>query len=94
MTIDEQFNNLSEKLHLVLKTQNRLRRENAQLKAELETQKKENEKAQSKIGELTQQVSILKLATGDMNERDKKAFEREINRYIKEIDKCIAYLGK
>jgi hypothetical protein len=29
-----------------------------------------------------------------MNEKDKREFERKINQYIKEIDKCIAFLGQ
>jgi hypothetical protein len=29
-----------------------------------------------------------------MSQKDKKDFERKINQYIKEIDKCIAFLGQ
>lgn len=92
MTIDEQFNNLIEKLQQLLKQQNRLKKENEQLKAELESQKAEKTNAQNKIQELAQQISILKMGAGKMNEKDKKDFERQINRYVKEIDKCIVYL--
>ena len=93
MTVDQQFNSINEKLQQLLKQQHRLKKENEQLKVELQEQKAERTKAQNKIDELAQQVSILKMGAGDMNEKDKKDFERKINRYIKEIDKCIAYLG-
>ena len=44
--------------------------------------------------ELKQQVNILKVSTGTMNESDKKEFEKRINSYLKEIDRCIALLGE
>ena len=49
---------------------------------------------QQKIDELAQQISIIKLGAGEMNEKDKKEFERKINQYVREIDKCIAFLGQ
>ena len=44
--------------------------------------------------ELQQQVAVLKLAAGEMSDKDKKTFERKLNQYIKEIDKAIAYLSE
>jgi hypothetical protein len=49
---------------------------------------------QSKAEELQQQVAILKLAAGEMSDKDKKTFERKLNQYIKEIDKAIAHLSE
>jgi hypothetical protein len=43
---------------------------------------------------LKQQLAVLQLAAGDMNETDKKLFEKRINGYIKEIDRCISMLGE
>jgi hypothetical protein len=43
---------------------------------------------------LKQQAAILKFAAGEMNEKDKKEFELTITRYIRQIDKCIAYLSQ
>jgi hypothetical protein len=39
-------------------------------------------------------VAILKVATGEMNEADKREFEKKINQYIREIDRCIAFLSQ
>ena len=94
MTLDQQFNIINEKLQQLLKQQARLKKENEQLKLTLEQQKTDQAKTQTRFDELAQQVSILKLAAGEMDEKDKKDFEKKINKYIKEIDKCIAYLGE
>ncbi|MEJ7913293.1 MAG: hypothetical protein WKF70_09070 [Chitinophagaceae bacterium] len=94
MTVDLQFNSLHEKLQQLLKHQNRLIRENESLQAALVLQKGETAKAKNTIAELTEQAAILKMAAGDMNEKDKKEFELKINRYIREIENCIAYLGQ
>ena len=94
MSLDQQFNIINEKLQQLLKQQARLKKENERLRLELEACKKKENSFQQKIDDLAQQNSILKLAGGDMNEKDKKEFERKINSYIKEIDKCIAFLGQ
>ena len=61
---------------------------------QLEGSKKKEAATQGKIEELQQQVSILKLAAGEMSDKDKKTFERKLNQYVKEIDKAIAYLSQ
>ena len=94
MAVDQQFNIINEKLQQLLKQQNRLKKENERLRLELEGYKDKEATYQQKVDELSQQISILKLAGGDMNEKDKREFERKINQYIKEIDKCIAFLGQ
>jgi predicted nuclease with TOPRIM domain len=94
MSLDQQFNIIHDKLQQLLKQQARLKKENDRLQMQLEDYKKQTEGYQQKINELSDQVGILKLAGGDMSQKDKKDFERKINQYIKEIDKCIAFLGQ
>ena len=94
MSLDSQFNNINEKLQLLLKQQNRLRKENERLRAELDECKVKESGYLQRIEELNQQIHIVKLAAGEMSEKDKKDFERKINQYIREIDKCIAFLGQ
>ena len=94
MSVDQQFNSISDKLQQLLKHQARLKKENERLRIELQSLNEKEASYQQKIDELSQQISILKLGAGDMNEKDKKEFERKINLYIKEIDKCIAFLGQ
>ena len=94
MSIDSQFNQLNEKLQLLLKQQNRLKKENERLRTELQECRLKESGYEQKILELGKQINVLKLAAGDMTEKDKKDFEKKINQYIKEIDKCIAFLGQ
>ena len=94
MSLDQQFNIIHDKLQQLLKQQSRLKKENERLQMQLEEYKKQAGGYQQKINELSDQVGILKLAGGDMSQKDKKDFERKINQYVKEIDKCIAFLGQ
>ena len=94
MTIDQQFTIINEKLQQLLRQYNRLLKENERLKEELQQSKNREVEIQTRIAEFEQQVSILKLGSGEMNERDKKEFEKKINSYIREIDKCISFLSQ
>ena len=94
MSVDTRFNIIYDKLQQLLKQYNRVKKENEQLKKELEQQKQLEDQSKQKVEELHQQISILKLAAGEMDDKDKKEFEKKINRYIKELDKTIAYLSK
>ena len=94
MTVDQQFTTLYEKLQNLLRQHNRLERENDKLREEIEEWKAKEAAALSKADELQQQISILKMAAGQMNDKDKKTLERKLNQYIKEIDKTIAYLSQ
>lgn len=94
MSVDQQINTVQEKLQLLLKQHNRLKRENEQLRQLLQEQKEQQGLSLQLIEQLEQQVTILKYATTEMNEADKKEFERKINLFLKEIDKCIAFLSQ
>ena len=94
MSLDQQFNIIHDKLQQLLKQQSRLKKENERLQMQLEEYKKQAGVYQQKINELSDQVGILKLAGGDMSQKDKKDFERKINQYVNDIDKFIAFLGQ
>ena len=94
MSVDQQFTAINNKLQLLLKALNRLQKENERLKYDLEQAKQKELAAKQSIDELQQQSSILKLASGEMNDKDKKNFEKKINQYIKEVDKCISFLSQ
>ena len=94
MSVDQQFTALYEKLQQLLRQYNRLEKENERLRQDLEDSKRKEVLTQGKVEELQQQVSILKLAAGEMSDKDKKTFERKLDQYIKEIDKTITYLSR
>lgn len=94
MPLDQQFNIINDKLQQLLKQQSRLKKENERLRIELDASKEKEGASQQNIDELAQQIGIVKLTAGDMNEKDKRDFEKKISQYVKEIDKCIAFLGQ
>ena len=94
MSIDLQFNSINEKLQELLKRFCRIQKENERLKEELLQWKNNDTAMQQKIDELQQQLSILKLASGELSPKDRKDFERKVSQYVKEIDRCISFLSQ
>ena len=91
--LEQQINRIQDKLQQLLKQKNALLKENEELKNELSGVKKDATAYQSTIDELKQQASVLKMNAADMSEVDKREFEKRLNLYIKEIDRCIAMLS-
>ena len=93
-TAEEQLKRIQDKLQQLVKRHAALQKENSKLREELETSRQKASVHQKGADELKQQVSVLKLNAGEMSETDKKEFEKRINGYLKEIDRCIALLGE
>jgi len=91
---EQHLKRIQEKLQLLLKEHAAVVKENKLLKEELSEAKQKVTTQQKSVDELKQQVSILKVSTGEMSEADKKDFEKRINGYLKEIDRCISMLGQ
>ena len=92
--LDVHIKRIQEKLQQLIKQHHELQKENNQLKKELEKSSKQTSQHQQTIELLKQQVEVLKISSGNWDESDKKEFEKRINQYIKEIDKCIALLSE
>ncbi len=92
--LESNIKRVNDKLQQLLKQYSALQKENEKLRGNAKKLEEENETRRQHIEQLQQQVAILKTAAGQMNEADKKAFERNINQYIKEIDKCITLLSE
>lgn len=90
---ETQLKRIQDKLQILLKQHDTLQKENKWLRKELSDNKLQSTQQQKNIDQLKQQVEILKLNAGEMNEEDKKQFEKRINGYLKEIDRCIALLS-
>ena len=91
---EQHLKRIQEKLQLLLKEHTAVVKENKLLKEDLSEAKQKVTTQQKSVDELKQQVSILKVSTGEMSEADKKDFEKRINGYLKEIDRCISMLGQ
>jgi hypothetical protein len=89
-----QLKRIQEKLQQVLKDHSALQKENLRLKEELDKNRTQSFANQQTIEDLKQQVDVLKITSGDWDHNDKKEFEKRINSYIKEIDRCIALLSE
>ena len=91
---DVQLKRIQNKLQQLLKKHIVLQKENGWLKAELDSTKKEVSIQQETLENLKQHVDVLKYSNGEMSETDKKEFEKKINSYVKEIDRCIVMLSQ
>ena len=92
--LEVQLTRIQEKLQQVLKDHSSLQKENLRLKEELDKNRSQAFVHQQNIEDLKQQVDVLKITSGDWDPTDKKEFEKRINSYIKEIDRCIALLSE
>jgi len=92
-TVEEHINAIHGRVQQLLKKYAALRKENAVLHQELE-EKRANEKIfLEKIDSLEMQAGMLKASSGKMNEKEKHDFEKRINQYIKDVEKCIKMLN-
>lgn len=90
---DQHMARLQEKVQLLVKQQQRLRAENAELQAQLTRATEDRQVLGSQVQDLQQAVALMKLAAGNLSDAEKKEFEKQVNRFIREIDKVIGYLS-
>ena len=92
--LEQHIKRINDKLQQLLKNYQLLQKENSRQNELIKQLKEAKEKDNQQITTLQEKISILKAATGKMNEADKKAFEKNISQYIREIDKCIGILSE
>ena len=92
--LEEHIQRISDKMQQLLRQFQLQQKENERLKKELQ-QVKELESARARqLEELEQKVAVLKTATNNMSDTDKKDLEKRLNHYLKEIDRCIEMLSE
>ena len=94
MALEENTKRINDKLQQLLKNYQLLKKDNERQTKLIAALQQEKEKEAQQVIALKEQVNILRSAAGQMNEADKKAFEKNINQYIREIDKCISFLSE
>lgn len=87
------FQQLAHKLQHLLKLQEQLLRENEKLRVETRLQKEKAAQSAEEIRNLKEQVAVMETAKGNMDDASRKAFEKRINQYLRDIDKVIAHLN-
>ncbi|MBI1782377.1 MAG: hypothetical protein HYR66_13600 [Sphingobacteriales bacterium] len=94
MSYDEQIKRIQQKLQQVAKKQDTVQKENAMLKEAVSKFKNDNQGLRQQLEVLELQVNILKTSAGQLEGEEKKEFERKINFFVKELDRCIALLSQ
>ena len=87
-----QVERIQQKLQLLIRQWQSVRKENEKLQRENTQLKQQEAVYRETIGKLSRQVEVLQVTSGGLGEEDKKAMEKQINGYIREIDRCIALL--
>jgi chromosome segregation ATPase len=85
---------IQEKLQQLLRQRDLLLKENGKLREELRQTQEGHADQAAKLGQLQQQVEILKATKAAMSEGEKRALEKRLGQYIREIDRCIAIMGE
>jgi predicted nuclease with TOPRIM domain len=85
--------NIANKVKLLLKQQEQLRKENERLKAGLASREHELTGLRETMTQLEQKIAVLNASAGKMEGKAKQEFEKKINQYIRDIDKVIAHLN-
>ncbi len=91
--LETHIKSVNEKLQQLLKKHIALKKDNENLREELKKCKEKEAEYKYALHDLDQKVYVLKAASGKMSEVDQKEFEKRINQYIKEIDKCVGLLS-
>lgn len=92
--LQSNIKNINEKLQRLLRNYQQLQKDNERQTKLIKELQATKDKNTEQIAIMQQQLEILKASAGQMNSADKKAFEKNINQYIKEIDKCIGLLSE
>ena len=92
--LDNHIKRINDKLQQLLKNYRLLQKDNERQTRLIAALQEGKEKDVQQITVLQEQVNILKAAAGQLNEADKKTFEKNISQYIREIDKCIGLLSE
>lgn len=97
MAKQQVVNSLAEKVGRVIEDNTRLRKECTNLVAERDKLRGENRQLREKINELQRKLSLHELGEGfggTQDEAAKKRARAQINRLMREIDRCIALVNK
>jgi regulator of replication initiation timing len=92
--LEQQLKRMNEKLQQLLKQYHSLQKENEKLRQDFQQITTRYDAVSVQSEKWQQQTEILKLSREEMSENDKKAFEKRLNQYVKEIDRCIALLNE
>lgn len=92
--LELQVKRIGEKLQQLLMQRDALLKENEKLKSKVAALGSGHSNDTIRLEQLQQQVELLRLSKGEMNSTEKRALEKRLSQYIREIDRCIALLAE
>lgn len=92
--IELQVKRIQEKLQQLLRQRDLLLKENGKLKEEVRQLRQEEAHHTGQLEQLQQQLEIVRSTKEAMSEGEKRALEKRLGQYIREIDRCIALLAE
>jgi len=91
---EQQLERIQQKVQRLLKSHYALLQEKNDLQKKVHELKEQKSNQANVIEELQQRLQLLKAAKSELAEDEKKAFEKRLTEYIKEIDRCIVMLSE
>ena len=91
---EDQLKRIQDKLQQLVKQYAAIKKDNQSLKTKLDKANAQLATQTGSMDAMKQQADVLRLNAGKLKDTEKKEFEKRINNYIREIDKCIALLGE
>ena len=92
--LEGQIQRIQDKLQQLLRQRDLLIRENARLKEDLNKAQEGLAVDSRRLEQLKQQVEVSRVTKTAMSEGEKRALEKRLGQYIREIDRCITMLGE
>lgn len=84
---------LEYKVRQLIERKNSLQAEMDEMKRQLDTLRQSNEQLNQQFQEVSKSKQLLEISTAVENTGDSRKVKLLINNYIREIDRCIAYLN-
>jgi chromosome segregation ATPase len=92
--VEGQIQRIQDKLQQLLRQRDFLLKENGKLREELRKIQEGQADDSKRLEHLQQQVEVLRVTKTAMSEGEKRELEKRLGQYIREIDRCIAFLGE
>jgi len=93
-THSEQIEQIRAKVMQLARQYKSLETEHEKLKAELDKKSAAESQLRERSQAMEKQLQLLKAASGLSDNAGRKELEKQINHYIREIDRCITLLGE
>jgi chromosome segregation ATPase len=85
---------IQDKLQGLQKQFQQVTRDRDRMGQEIQSFQEKDQLQQHRIEQLEKQLEMNRAIRPERNDTDKKALEKRINQYLREIDKCIALLNE